>query len=62
MPVSLRTRSSDQNRTDSRSVDEVDEDDENVHAFEIDDAKIDVRFLVIVATLLADSLSFPIGR
>jgi hypothetical protein len=27
-----------------RLPDEIDEDDENVHAFEIDDAKIDVGF------------------
>jgi hypothetical protein len=28
------------------AVDEVEEDDDNVHAFEIDDSKIDVRALV----------------
>jgi hypothetical protein len=29
--------------------DEIDEDDENVHAFEIDDAKIDVGFFALDA-------------
>jgi hypothetical protein len=32
-----------------RLPDEIDEDDENVHAFEIDDAKIDVGFLALDA-------------
>lgn len=30
-------------RLDGNILDDVDEDDDNVHAFEIDDAKIDVR-------------------
>jgi hypothetical protein len=29
------------------NLDEIDEDDENVHAFEIDDAKIDVRRRIV---------------
>jgi hypothetical protein len=32
--------------------DEIDEDDENVHAFEIDDAKIDVGFLLLDACMV----------
>ena len=31
----------------TRNLDEIDEDDENVHAFEIDDAKIDVRLRIL---------------
>jgi len=31
----------------TRNLDEIDEDDENVHAFEIDDAKIDVRRRIV---------------
>jgi DNA excision repair protein ERCC-3 len=35
-------------RTFSQFADEVDEDDEHVHAFQIDDAKIDVRILAFL--------------
>lgn len=34
--------------THSVSLDEIDEDDENVHAFEINDAKIDVSYRTIM--------------
>jgi DNA excision repair protein ERCC-3 len=41
-------------------ADEIDEDDENVHAFEIDDAKIDVNDRCASFALIADS-SFLLG-
>jgi hypothetical protein len=37
-------------------LDEIDEDDENVHAFEIDDAKIDVGFF---SRSMRTALNFP---
>jgi hypothetical protein len=42
------------------SIDEIDEDDENVHAFEINDTKIDVRSALLRITL--PTLTFSAGR
>lgn len=40
-----------------RPLDEIDEDDDNVHAFEIHDSKIDVGFLLILLGRIAHSFA-----
>ena len=48
---------------DHTLTDEVDEDDDNVHAFEIDDAKVDVKlFFPLSFCNLAVSRGFDIFR
>lgn len=46
------------NRFISSSSDEIDEDDENVHAFEIDDAKIDVNDMFSILIICLPSHAF----
>ena len=48
---------------DHTLTDEVDEDDDNVHAFEIDDAKVDVKlFFSTSIWILSVSRGFDIFR